>query len=362
MDDHKRHMRRALALAQKAWGHTSPNPMVGAVLVKGDTVIAEGYHERAGMPHAEAVALALAGPKAKGATLYVTLEPCCHTNKRTPPCARAIIDAGGKHVVAAMSDPNPSVSGKGFAALRQAGIKVTEGVLEPQARELNEAYIKHITTGRPFVILKAAMTLDGKIATPDGQSKWITGEAARRHVHRVRAGVDAIITAIGTVKADDPQMTARHKGAKSPMRVVIDPQLEIPEEAKILHCPPETVIVTKVTEGAKFERVVTIPGVRVLAYSGRLDMRWLVDELRAGFGVTSVLIEGGSSLNAHAFEDRVVDKVMFFIAPKVIGSRQSVPVVGGEAFRQIDAAHMIEDMKIRRFGQDILITGRVISE
>ncbi|MFN3478945.1 MAG: bifunctional diaminohydroxyphosphoribosylaminopyrimidine deaminase/5-amino-6-(5-phosphoribosylamino)uracil reductase RibD, partial [Thermodesulfovibrionales bacterium] len=216
-------MKRAISLASKAVGMTSPNPMVGAVLVKNGEIIASEYHRMPGQPHAEALVIDHAKEKARGSTLYVSLEPCCHKDKRTPPCTEAIIRSGIKRVFVAMVDPNPKVSGKGIKELREAGIEVLSGVLEKEARRLNEAYIKYITTGMPFVILKVAMTLDGKIATPLGQSKWITGEKARGVVHRLRNSVDAIMTAIGTVKADDPLLTVR--GIKTerinrPLRIV----------------------------------------------------------------------------------------------------------------------------------------------
>ena len=226
------YIKRTLRLAKKAMGMTSPNPMVGAVLVKDGEIIAEDFHRKPGTPHAEALVLSKSGGKAAGATLYVNLEPCCHTDKRTPPCTKAIINAGVRRVVAAMTDPNPKVSGMGLRELAKAGIEVTSGILEQEAVRLNEFYIKYITTGNPFVILKAAMTLDGKIATPEGRSKWITGEKARRNVHRLRSSVDAVITAIGTVKADDPSLTARIKGGKNPIRIVIDPNLETPLNCK----------------------------------------------------------------------------------------------------------------------------------
>ncbi len=239
------YIRRTLRLAARAQGMTSPNPMVGAVIVKNGIILSEDYHRKPGTLHAEALAIATAGEEAKGSTLYVNLEPCCHTEKRTPPCAKTIIHAGIKRVVIGMTDPNPKVSGKGIAELQDAGIEVTSGILENEAKKLNEAYTKYITTKKPFVTLKVAMTLDGKIATPEGQSKWITGEQARKKVHTLRSHVDAIMTAIGTVKADDPQLTVRMKKGKSPLRIVIDPNLEIPLHAKILQTPPPTLIVTK---------------------------------------------------------------------------------------------------------------------
>ncbi len=349
-------IRRTLLLAAKARGKTSPNPMVGAVLVKKGRVIAEDYHRKAGTPHAEALVIGKAGDKARGATLYVNLEPCCHTEKRTPPCTREIVRAGIGKVVVAMKDPNPRVSGRGLAELEGAGIETLSGILEDRARRLNEAYVAYITTGKPFVTLKVAMTLDGKIATPDGESKWITGEKARKYVHRVRSGVDALLTAIGTVKADNPLLTARVPGGKDPVRIVIDPNLEVPPDAHVLRTPPPTILVTR----ARGERsdALAEAGIEILRYEDTLDLRWLMEELGKRH-MTSVLIEGGSSLAAHALEDGVVDKVLFFIAPKIIGGKDSYPAVGGRTFRRIGEAHRVKDVSVRRFGEDLLIEGYV---
>lgn len=335
---------------------TSPNPMVGAVLVHDGAVVAEDYHRKAGTPHAEALVIRKAGDAARGSTLYVNLEPCCHTEKRTPPCTREIINAGVSRVVIAMRDPNPKVSGKGIVELERAGIEVVSGICEEEARKLNEAYIKYITSRRPFVTLKIAMTLDGKIATPDGQSRWITGELSRRHVHLLRSSVDAILTAIGTVKADDPQLTVRLQRRKSPKRIVIDPNLEISTDAKILKTPPETTIVTKSLEGKK--GLLEARGISFIHYDHALDLRWLMGILGQQ-QVTSVLIEGGSSLNAHALEDGIVDKILIYIAPKIIGGKDSFPAVGGKTYRRLEEAYRIRDMRARRVGEDILIEGYV---
>jgi diaminohydroxyphosphoribosylaminopyrimidine deaminase / 5-amino-6-(5-phosphoribosylamino)uracil reductase len=348
------YIRRTLRLAARAQGMTSPNPMVGAVIVKNGKILSEDYHRRPGTLHAEALAIATAGKEAQGSTLYVNLEPCCHTEKRTPPCAKAIIHAGIKRVVIGMTDPNPKVSGKGISELREAGIEVTSGVLENEAKKLNEAYSKYITTGKPFVTLKVATTLDGKIATPKGQSKWITGEQARKKVHTLRSRADAIMTAIGTVKADDPQLTVRMKKGKSPLRVLIDPNLEVPLHAKILQTLPPTIIVTR-ERGAKSEQLEK-SGTRIIHYNDKLDLGWLMETL-GKMEITSLLIEGGSSLNAHALEDGIVDKVLFFIAPKIIGGRDSFPSVGGKTFRKLEEAYMLTDTKIRRIGDDFLIEG-----
>lgn len=356
-------MKRVLRLAGRAMGMTSPNPMVGSALVKAGKIIAEDYHRKPGAPHAEALVIQKAGEKAKGATLYVNLEPCCHTDKRTPPCTKAIIKAGIKKVVIGMKDPNHKVSGKGISELGHAGIGVISGILEDDAKKLNEAYIKYITTRKPFVTLKIAMTLDGKIATPEGESKWITGEKARELVHKTRGSVDAVMTAIGTVKADDPQLTARiKKGTRSPIRIIIDPDFEIPIDAKILNTPPKTVIVTKVSKSQVSEskkKTLLEKNIKIIDYEGvRVDLNWLMKKL-GEMGITSVLIEGGSSLNSHALEYGIVDKVMFFIAPKIIGGKESFPSVGGKAFRKLSEAHQLKNITLKRIGEDILIEGYI---
>jgi diaminohydroxyphosphoribosylaminopyrimidine deaminase / 5-amino-6-(5-phosphoribosylamino)uracil reductase len=350
------YINRTIRLAEKARGMTSPNPMVGAVIVKNGQIISEDFHRRPGTPHAEALALEKAGEDARNSTLYVSLEPCCHTEKRTPPCTKALINAGIKRVIIAMKDPNPKVSGKGIVELQKAGIEVKSGILENKAQQLNEAYVKYVTSGIPFVILKTAMTLDGKIATPEGQSKWITGEKARGLVHRIRSSSDAIMTAIGTVKADDPQLTARGKNCKNPLRIIIDPKLEIPIDAKVLHMPPQTIIVTGVNNPKAFH--LEQAGIKIIYYQGKLDLNWLMTKL-GEMEIISLLIEGGSSLNAHALENGIVDKIMFFIAPMIIGGRESFPAIGGKTFRRLEEAYRIKNIQIRRIGEDILIQGYV---
>jgi diaminohydroxyphosphoribosylaminopyrimidine deaminase/5-amino-6-(5-phosphoribosylamino)uracil reductase len=353
-------IKRALTLAARARGMTSPNPMVGAVLVKNGRIIAEGFHKKAGTPHAEAIAIDRAGKDAAGATLYVSLEPCCHKDKRTPPCAQKIIAAKIAKVVVSMNDPNPKVSGKGIEELRRAGIGVVTGILEEEARRLNEYYIKHVTTRMPFVVMKVAMTLDGKIATPEGESKWITGEKARNAVHKLRGGVDAIMTAIGTVKADNPRLTCRVGRGKSPVRVIIDPRLETQPDANVLCMPPETIIVTK-DKGSKKktlkETTLKERGIKILHFdSEKANLPRLMREL-GGMDITSLLIEGGSSLNSYCIESGIVDKVMFFIAPKIIGGRESYAAVGGKAFRSLQEAHRLRNVRIKKIGEDILVEG-----
>lgn len=359
---------RTITLANRARGMTSPNPMVGALIVKDGKVIAEDYHRRAGTPHAEALAIEKAGEKAKGSTLYVSLEPCCHTGKRTPPCTKTIIKAGIRKVVISMKDPNPKVSGQGIQELEQAGIKVISGILEDKARRLNEAYIKYITAKKPFVTLKIAMTLDGRIATPEGQSKWITGEKARRMVHKLRSSVDAVMTAIGTVKADDPELTVRlagsgskGQGPKNPIRIVIDPELEIPLNSRILRTPPDTIIVAREQAISlhkdKFNYLLKSMK-KLIMFKDKLELDWLMGKL-GEIGITSVMIEGGSSLNAHALEDGIVDKVMFFIAPKIIGGKESFPAVGGKSFKRLEEAYKLKDMRMVKVGDDLLVEGYI---
>jgi diaminohydroxyphosphoribosylaminopyrimidine deaminase/5-amino-6-(5-phosphoribosylamino)uracil reductase len=376
----KFYMKRSLKLALKARSMTSPNPMVGALLVKNGRIISEDFHRRAGTPHAEVLAIEKAEGKAKGSTLYINLEPCCHTEKRTPPCTKAIISEGIKEVVIGMKDPNPKVSGRGISELQKAGIHVRTGILENEAKRLNESYIKYITKGIPFVIMKIAMTLDGKIATPEGQSKWITSEKSRNMVHRLRSSVDSIITAIGTVKADDPELTARVKGGKNPLRIIIDPDLEIALHSKVLQVPPQTIIVTKKFHSLKFDNPPTSPfskggegglsnerkikillnrGIQFIEYEGeKADLQWLMKRLGER-QIISALIEAGSSFNACALEEGIVDKVMFFISPKIIGGRESFPAVGGRTFRRLEEAYRVRDVRIRRVGEDILVEGYI---
>jgi diaminohydroxyphosphoribosylaminopyrimidine deaminase/5-amino-6-(5-phosphoribosylamino)uracil reductase len=355
-------IRRTLTLAARARGMTSPNPMVGALLVKNGRILSEGYHKKAGTPHAEAIAIDRAGERAAGATLYVSLEPCCHKDKRTPPCTKKILSAGIEKVVVSMKDPNPKVSGKGIEELRSAGIEVVSGIYEEEARRLNEYYIKHVTTGTPFVVMKIAMTLDGKIATPGGESKWITGEKARKAVHRLRAGVDAIMTAIGTVKADNPRLTCRIRGGKNPVRVIIDPGLEIQPDANVLCVPPETLIVTRSGQSkarSQKESALEDKGIRIVHFDGeKVALPRLMKEL-GETGIASLLIEGGSSLNSYCVESGIVDKVMFFIAPKIIGGKDSYSAIGGKAFRSLQEAHRVRHVTTRKIGEDILVEGYI---
>jgi len=355
------YMKLALELAERGRGKTRPNPMVGAVIVKNSRIVATGYHRKAGRPHAEAIALASAGPKAKGATLYVNLEPCCHTDKRTPPCTKAIIASGIKRVVAAMKDPNPKVTGRGIRELIRAGIKVQTGVLRSEAGHLNEVFARWITTGGPFVTMKVAASLDGKIASATGESRWISGKKSRAYVHQLRSEADAVMVGIGTVLADDPRLTARLAGKKGydPVRIVVDSRLRIPLESKILHLQSSAGTVLATTKLASDERIREIEkaGAEVLVIedtNGRVNLAALMKEL-GRMDITNLLLEGGPELNASMLCEGLVDKAIFLIAPKIIGGQNAKSAVGGQIARPLSEAFNLTDLLASRLGEDLLI-------
>jgi len=339
-------MEEALALARQGMGRTSPNPAVGAVLVRDNEVVGRGFHTWAGTKHAEAIALEEAGSRARGATLYITLEPCSHTG-RTAPCAEALVAAGVSRVFAAMGDPNPLVSGKGFQLLRNAGIEVhMDPNAESAAAEINEAFLHAVRTGRPLVTLKAALTLDGKIAAPQDNSGWITSERARAHVQEIRHAADAIVTGIGTVLADDCRLTDRTGKERSRplLRIVLDSTLRIPLHSQLVTSAQDDVaVVTTSAASAERRKALEARGVRVLAFDGpggRTDLRQLVEYLgREQY--RSLVIEAGSKVNWAALESRVADKIFFYYAPKILGGLHSLPVAGGPGrLRRIDAIRM----------------------
>jgi len=359
-------MREALALARKGHGRTSPNPMVGALLVKGSVVIGKGWHRRAGSPHAEIAALNNARKhdyNVKGATLYVTLEPCTTTG-RTPPCTEAIIAAGIARVVVAATDPNPAHSGRAFRVLRRAGIEVVRNVLADEAAELNAAFNHWIAKGTPLVTVKAAMTLDGKIATEHGESKWITGEAARREGMHLRKGADAILVGIETVLADDPGLSVR--GAKNSLRrIILDSKARTPVTANVVadeHAALTTVVVVK---GAPARRVAALSKrVNVMeapTRKGRVDLRWLLKRLGRE-EVTHLLVEGGGEVNAAILESKLAQRVAFFYAPKVLGGRRSRPAVGGKGATNLKQAPKLTGVQWRRLGADLMLTARVVGD
>src|SRR5579884_852488 len=364
-----RWMRRALHLAAK--GFTPPNPMVGCVLVNEGVVVGEGYHPAAGQPHAEVFALRAAGEGARGATAYVTLEPCCHWG-RTPPCTRALIAAGVARVVAATTDPHPRVAGKGLEELRAAGIAVSVGLLEAQARQLNEAFFHYHTVGTPFVTLKAAMTLDGKIATRTGDSRWITGETARRYVHRLRAQSGAVMVGIGTLLADDAQLTARLPGIvlpRQPLRIIVDSRLRTTPEAQAVRLaaqsPVQRPLLIATTEAMSDEKraraeALERQGVEVLRLpataEGRVDLRCLLASL-AQRHIISVLVEGGGALHAALLAANLAQKALFFIAPKIVGGRDAPTPVEGTGVPLMAQAYTLDRLRLRRFRQDVAIEG-----
>lgn len=357
--DDRRYMRRALALAARARGRTAPNPMVGAVVVADGQVVGEGWHPQAGEPHAEVFALRAAGEAAKGATLYVTLEPCCHFG-RTPPCTEAVLSAGIQRVVAAMADPFPKVAGGGLAQLRAAGLAVECGLLEEAARELNRAYLRAVQFGLPWVTLKMAMTLDGKIATRTGDSRWITGERARAYVHQLRNRNDAVMVGIGTACADDPQLTARVRGGRNPVRVVVDPRFELGLESYLVRTARETPTLVAVGEGADIGPLLEL-GVLVEQLplrDRRLDLKEFLRRL-VGRGIHSVLCEGGAGLGASLLEADLVDEVAWFIAPKLVGGVSAPGSLGGLGVERMSEARRLEKVQYRRFGEDMAVLGYV---
>ncbi|HID06773.1 MAG TPA: bifunctional diaminohydroxyphosphoribosylaminopyrimidine deaminase/5-amino-6-(5-phosphoribosylamino)uracil reductase RibD [Armatimonadetes bacterium] len=356
-------MRRALKLARRAKGQTSPNPCVGAVIVKDGQLVAEAYHHGAGMPHAEALALQQAGERARSATLYVTLEPCCHYG-RTPPCTDAIIRARIKRVVIPFTDPNPLVRGRSVQILRDAGIEVTMGVLEEDAQQLIEDFTKFITTHTPFVTLKLATSLDGKIATRTGDSKWITSERAQRIAHRLRREHTAVMVGINTVLIDDPELTARYgRVERQPTRIVVDSTARLPINSRLCQTAERAPIWLATTRRAPLQckQRLQRAGVRVLtvkARDGKVDLKALMRRL-AREEIMSVLIEGGGEIAWSALDAGIVDKVVWFIAPIIIGGRKAHHSVAGEGIAYLRDAFQLERVSIKRIGSDIMLVGYV---
>ncbi len=355
------YMRRALELAHRALGTTSPNPAVGAVLVRDGLVVGDGYTQPAGQDHAEVVALRQAGLLAQGSTLYVTLEPCCH-HGRTPPCTQAIIAAQVREVHFPLIDPNPLVDGKGRADLEKAGIKVMVGEETQASWILNEAYFKFITTGVPFVVAKFAASLDGKIATRGGDTRWITGEAARREAHHLRARSDAVMVGIGTVQADDPQLTARDEQdrplPRQPLRVIVDSTGRTPANSRLLQEPgPVLVAGARIPQGRA--KALTRAGAEVVQFpseDGSVDLKAVLAFLGQR-DVTSVLVEGGSALLGSFFDQGQVDKVVAFIAPLIIGGQSATPAVGGQGKATLAEALRLQDVKVQVLGEDTMVVG-----
>lgn len=357
-------MKRALELSQKAQGFVNPNPLVGAVIVKDNRIIGEGYHEYFGGPHAEVNAFANAIEDVEGATMYVTLEPCSHYGK-TPPCADAIVQNKIAKVVIGMKDPNPMVSGRGIEILRSNGIEVTIGVMDKEIKKTNEIFIKYITEKKPFCIMKTAMTMDGKIATSIGDSKWISNEKSRKYVHELRQKVMGIMVGIGTVLADDPELTTRRQGviSKNPIRIIIDSKAKIPLEAKVLKCDDTTKTIIVTTEFAKESKIEAIKqkGAEVIvtqSKNGWVNLKELMMIL-GNKGIDSILLEGGSTLNFSAIEADIVDKVITFIAPKIFGGTSGKNSVGGKGIEHVKDSIKLRDTEVTRFDEDIMIEAYV---
>src|SRR3972149_2396280 len=413
MTTDEKYMRMALNLAVKGRGMTSPNPVVGAVIVNNGRVVGTGYHKGPGQLHPEAVAVKESGSEAAGATLYVSLEPCCHTDKRTPPCTREIISSGVSRVVAGMIDPNPLVNGRGIAELIDAGISVEKDVLNNDAFRINEIYTKFITSNIPFVILKSASSLDGKIAIASGESRWITGKTARRYAHKLRSEADAVLVGIGTVISDDPMLSVRHvrnKG-RQPLRIIVDSKLRIPLKSRELDVSTgqKTMIVTtgqapadklkelesigirtmKIPLNPPFskgeiskdeETIPTLEKGEISEYgetfpplekggqggfesvssgeNGKVSLHSLMPILGKS-GITSILIEGGSEINATALREGIVDKVVLIYSARIIGGRDSVGIVGGHSPKSLDESVFLKDVSIKRLGEDIMVEGYV---
>jgi diaminohydroxyphosphoribosylaminopyrimidine deaminase/5-amino-6-(5-phosphoribosylamino)uracil reductase len=361
----REYIQLALQFAAQGVALVSPNPLVGSVIVKDGEIVGCGYHRYHELKHAEAWALEEAGERTRGATVYVNLEPCSHhgAGKRTPPCVKALIEAGVKRVVSSMVDPNTRVNGRGFAALSEAGIEVTTGLMEKEARRLNEKYVKYVTTNLPFVLLKLACSLDGRIATRTGDSKWITGEKARAASQTLRREYDAILAGIGTVLADDPLLTDRtNLPRRSPLtRVVLDAGLSIPLDSRLVGTArdwPLMVFTAQKEESSKRAALAKfgVETIAVASAGGRLDLQ----EVQAELGrrqLTSVIVEGGAEIAGSFIESRLVDKATFFIAPKIIGGRDAIAGIGGPGFEKLSDALELLDVMVVRHGDDWEFTG-----
>ncbi|RPA57967.1 bifunctional diaminohydroxyphosphoribosylaminopyrimidine deaminase/5-amino-6-(5-phosphoribosylamino)uracil reductase RibD [Aerococcus agrisoli] len=359
------YMGLALALAKKGRGHVAPNPMVGAVIVKDGHIIGQGYHEQYGQGHAEVNAFRSASEDVTGATIYVTLEPCSHYGK-TPPCADLIIEKKVKRVVVGALDPNPLVAGRGIQKIADAGIEVTTGVLADESRQLNEVFMKFITTKQPFVVLKTAMSLDGKIATATGESQWISGEASRKQVHAERGYLTGILVGINTVLKDNPRLTARLPNSKNPTRIVVDSSLRIPFDRHILQDQDEAPTIIVTTDKADPDKIASLTerGIRVIvvaSYQARVDLQAAMAELGA-LNIDSILLEGGAELNYAALAAGIVDKVQFYIAPKLIGGASAPTPVAGAGIAHLADALPITNMRTQMIGEDIFVEGYIKRE
>lgn len=366
-----RFMQRALELAEQGRGAVEPNPLVGAVVVQNQQIVGEGRHARFGGPHAEVAALASAGDDSRGATLYVTLEPCCHHGK-TPPCTDAIVRAGISRVVAALRDPYPEVAGGGFQRLREAGVETVSGLLEPEARRLNAPYLKRLETGTPYVHAKWAMTWDGKIASCSGQSKWISGEASRREVHALRGRMDGILVGLGTVLADDPLLTARPPGPRTAVRIVLDSRAGLPQSSQLVRTARDVPVLVAVSPSALDHDVSRLrqAGCEVALITA-IEDRAVIGNRRTNSGVclrsllvdlgrrgmTNLLVEGGAGVLGSFFDAQLVDAVHVFLAPKLLGGASAKSPVGGRGWPQVASAWGVENLEVTRLDDDFYFRG-----
>lgn len=360
-DKDSEYMSLALELAQKGCGLVSPNPMVGAVIVKDDRIIGQGWHERYGQPHAERNALASCTVDPKGAEMYVTLEPCCHHGKQ-PPCVDAILAAGIRRVYVGSGDPNPLVAGKGIEILRMHGVEVIEHVLQDECDRINEVFFHFIQTKRPYVVMKYAMTMDGKIATHTGESKWITGEEARNHVQQQRNRLSGIMVGVGTVLADDPLLTCRIPQGRNPVRIICDTHLRTPLDAQVVKTADEvkTILATCSTDG-KRRRIYEEAGCQVVCVKerdGHVDLQELMEVL-GQVPIDGILLEGGSRLNWAALQSGIVQKVQAYVAPKLFGGADAKTPIGGKGVALPKEAFMLTNSRISRLGEDFLIESEV---
>ena len=358
----EKYMRLAMQLAGNAIGRTSPNPLVGAVIVKDNRVVGCGWHRKAGTPHAEVHALNQAGELAQGADVYVTLEPCAHYGK-TPPCAKALVEAKVKNVYGGLLDVNPKVAGKGFKILEDAGIHVEYGFLQDELRKQNEVFFKWIEHKKPFIVLKAAMTLDGKIATATGQSKWITNETSRAYGYKLRDIYDGIMVGINTVIEDNPMLTARVDGGKNPIRIVVDSSLRIDINANVVQDKSAKTIVAT-TDKADKDKILKLQAQNVDVIvvdkdeNDKVDIEKLLNILGQQ-NICSILVEGGATLSGSFVAKKLVDKVYFFIAPKIIGGKEAKTPVAGTGILNLQEALALKDIQIEKLEEDVLIIGRV---
>ena len=356
MISHKKYMDLTISLAEKGRGLTSPNPMVGCIIVKRGRIVGKGFHKKAGTEHAEILALNEAGKKAMNSTMYVYLEPCSHWGK-TPPCTEKIVEAGVREVIIGMNDPNPLVDG--FRELKFRGLKTKIGILEKEAKKLNEAYSKYMKTKKPFVILKVAMSLDGKIATATGDSKYITSKEARAYVHQLRTEVDAVMVGLNTVLRDNPELTPRLVKGKDPVKIVVDSRLKIPKNCSLMKEPSKLIIAATNSTSKNEVKKLQQMGVNVLltkAVKGMVDLQDLMKQL-GKHEITTVMIEGGSRLNSSAIKEGIVDKMLIFTAPKIIGN--GVGAIGNLGITKIDKAVKLKNSITRRIGSDLLVEGEI---